>query len=70
MSGRRSPAGLSSSSSSTFFLYTIVPTAAQYKLLTDAGGQGATVTPAELYAAIVPLFGAPEGPQRPQPQPS
>lgn len=39
-----------------FFLYTVVPSAAQRAQLAEAGGQAATVTPAELYAAILPLF--------------
>ncbi len=42
--------------STPFFLYTFVPSAAQYTLLTEAGGQGAAVTPNELYAAVLPLF--------------
>ncbi|HYD12999.1 MAG TPA: winged helix-turn-helix domain-containing protein [Allosphingosinicella sp.] len=41
-----------------FFLYTVVPSAAQRAQLTRAGGQGATVTPNELYAAVLPLFRA------------
>jgi DNA-binding response OmpR family regulator len=40
-----------------FFLYTVVPSVAQETLLAEAGGQRATVTPDELYAAILPLFG-------------
>ena len=40
-----------------FFLYTYVPSEAQQVLLAEAGGQGATVTSEELYAAILPLFG-------------
>lgn len=39
-----------------FYLYTYVPSKAQHKLVTDAGGQGAAVKPEELYAAILPLF--------------
>lgn len=39
-----------------FFLYTIVPSAAQRAFVAEAGGQGAAVTPDELYAAILPLF--------------
>jgi len=39
-----------------FFLYTFVPSAAQHNLLAEAGGQGAAVTPEELYAAVLPLF--------------
>ncbi len=42
-----------------FFLYTFVPSAAQHDLLAEAGGQGAAVTPEELYAAVLPLFGPP-----------
>lgn len=42
-----------------FFLYTFVPSAAQHDLLAEAGGQGAAVTPEELYAAVLPLFGEP-----------
>ncbi|HEY9555025.1 winged helix-turn-helix domain-containing protein [Allosphingosinicella sp.] len=40
-----------------FFVYTVVPSAAQRTLVAEAGGQGAIVTPDELYAAILPLFG-------------
>ena len=40
-----------------FFLYTVVPSAAQRRLVAGAGGQGAAVTPEELYTAILPLFG-------------
>ena len=43
-----------------FYLYTFVPSAAQYTLITEAGGQGAAVTPNELYTAILPLFRAGE----------
>jgi DNA-binding response OmpR family regulator len=39
-----------------FILYTVVPSAAQRRLLTAAGGQSATARPAELYAAVLPLF--------------
>jgi DNA-binding response OmpR family regulator len=39
-----------------FFLYTVVPSAAQQSLLVEAGGQRATVTSDELYAAVLPLF--------------
>lgn len=39
-----------------FYLYTYVPSAAQHKLVTEAGGQGAAVKAEELYAAILPLF--------------
>lgn len=40
-----------------FYLYTVVPSAAQRKLLVDAGGQGIAVTSDALYAAITPLLG-------------
>ncbi|RHW18103.1 response regulator [Sphingomonas gilva] len=40
-----------------FFVYTVVPSAAQYTLVSEAGGQSATVTSDELYAAIMPIFG-------------
>ena len=40
-----------------FFLYTVVPSVAQEALLTEAGGQRAAMTPDELYAAVLPLFG-------------
>lgn len=39
-----------------FFLYTVVPSAAQRALVIEAGGQGTTVTSNELYAAVLPLF--------------
>jgi DNA-binding response OmpR family regulator len=39
-----------------FILYTVVPSAAQRRLLAEAGGQAATAKPAELYAAVMPLF--------------
>lgn len=39
-----------------FILYTVVPSAAQRKLLGEAGGQAATAKPAQLYAAVLPLF--------------
>jgi DNA-binding response OmpR family regulator len=39
-----------------FILYSIVPSAAQRALVAEAGGQSATVTSDELYAAILPLF--------------
>jgi DNA-binding response OmpR family regulator len=39
-----------------FFLYTFVQSEAQQRLLAEAGGQGATVEPEQLYAAILPLF--------------
>lgn len=39
-----------------FYLYTVVPSAAQRGLLAQAGGQGATATPETLYAAVLPLF--------------
>lgn len=39
-----------------FYLYTYVPSTAQHKLVTEAGGQGAAVKAEELYAAILPLF--------------
>jgi DNA-binding response OmpR family regulator len=51
--------------STPFFLYTVVPSPAQRAHLAEAGGQRATVTPAELYAAILPLFRA--GGMRPAP---
>jgi DNA-binding response OmpR family regulator len=40
-----------------FFLYTIVPSPAQRAHLAQAGGQRVAVTPRELYAAVLPLFG-------------
>ncbi|QZH75949.1 MAG: winged helix-turn-helix domain-containing protein [Erythrobacter sp.] len=39
-----------------FFLYTVVPSVAQERLLAEAGGQRAAVTSDELYAALLPLF--------------
>ena len=39
-----------------FVLYTFVPSAAQHRLVAEAGGQAATTTSKELYAAILPLF--------------
>jgi DNA-binding response OmpR family regulator len=39
-----------------FVLYTFVPSTAQHRLLAEAGGQAATTTSKELYAAILPLF--------------
>jgi DNA-binding response OmpR family regulator len=38
-----------------FILYTVVPSAAQRRLLGEAGGQAAAAKPAELYAAVLPL---------------
>jgi DNA-binding response OmpR family regulator len=38
-----------------FILYTVVPSAAQRRLLGEAGGQTAAAKPAELYAAVLPL---------------
>lgn len=40
-----------------FFVYSFVPSQAQQRFVAEAGGQGAAVTPEELYAAILPLFG-------------
>jgi DNA-binding response OmpR family regulator len=40
-----------------FILYTIVPSPEQRALLAEAGGQRATVTPEELYDAVLRLFG-------------
>lgn len=39
-----------------FFLYTVHSSAAQRKLLAEAGGQGVAATPEELYSAVLPLF--------------
>ncbi|HMO76062.1 MAG TPA: winged helix-turn-helix domain-containing protein [Sphingopyxis sp.] len=39
-----------------FFLYTVVPSAAQRQLVAEAGGQGVAVTSEELYATVLPLF--------------
>lgn len=39
-----------------FIVYTVVPSAAQRKLVAEAGGQHAMATPAELYDAVLPLF--------------
>jgi DNA-binding response OmpR family regulator len=44
--------------STPFILYTVVPSASQRKLLAEAGGQAATVTPDQLYKAVVPLIRA------------
>jgi DNA-binding response OmpR family regulator len=41
-----------------FILYTVVPSAAQGRLLAQAGGQADTVTPSGLYAAVVPRVAA------------
>jgi DNA-binding response OmpR family regulator len=41
-----------------FIIYTVVPSAAQRKLVTEAGGQRAVATSAELYDAVLPLFNA------------
>ncbi len=40
-----------------FILYSVVPSDAQRLYVAQAGGQAATVTPEELYAAVMPLFG-------------
>lgn len=40
-----------------FILYSVVPSEAQRLYVAQAGGQAATVTPEELYAAVMPLFG-------------
>ncbi len=42
-----------------FFLYTFVPSAAQRRLVAQAGGQGVAVEPDELYATIMQVFDAP-----------
>ncbi len=39
-----------------FFLYTIMPSAAQRALLNERGGQGVAVTSEELYGLLLPLF--------------
>lgn len=39
-----------------YIVYTVVPSAAQRRLVADAGGQRAVATSAELYQAILPLF--------------
>jgi DNA-binding response OmpR family regulator len=39
-----------------FFLYTVVPSQAQQRIVAEAGGQAATVTPQQLYSAVVPLI--------------
>lgn len=41
-----------------FFLYTVHSSEAQRRLVADSGGQGVAERPDELYAAILPLFGA------------
>ena len=41
-----------------FILYTVVPSPAQRLLVAQAGGQADAVTPAELYAAVVPRIRA------------
>jgi DNA-binding response OmpR family regulator len=46
-----------------FVLYTVYASEAQRKQITEAGGQGVVERPEELYAAILPLFGA--GPPEP-----
>jgi len=48
-----------------FIVYSVVPSAAQNALVTEAGGQRAAVTPEELYAAVLPLFGEPGEPKDP-----
>lgn len=40
-----------------FILYSVVPSAAQRRFVAEAGGQAVAVTPGELYAALLPLFG-------------
>jgi DNA-binding response OmpR family regulator len=40
-----------------FILYSVVPSEAQRLYVAQAGGQAATVTPEELYEAVMPLFG-------------
>jgi len=47
-----------------FIVYTVVPSAAQRKLVADAGGQRAVATSAELYGAVLPLFAEPKSRRR------
>jgi DNA-binding response OmpR family regulator len=48
-----------------FVLYSVVPSRAQRDLVARAGGQAATVTPGQLYRAVVPLIEA-EATRRPR----